>query len=404
MSKRIKWTPEEDDTLRYFIQDSRAEKPDWERIANRLLSKGIKKQPKQIRERWTQHLHPGVTRGCLTRAERVRLFELQSVLGCHWKQISEHFPGKTDNFVKNVFFAQIRKSLRKAKKLSNFFSNGNSRKMYRPSILSTFLTDEVPIPKNLLNISRSLKWVKNEVVNTREFVLFFSEANEFELQTLRKQNISELIDIVFTYLELLSKNHNINKETNLSNQTAPSLQAHGCENVPLKSVKILGKELLFYFKNLEKDLQGASRKDDVIRIFDQISECASDIKKAIGQTNEINQSIDDLRSLFVGQSPPTSLNLNQEKISQSLGVFSLSQTFYLNPKKSSEKLTNLLEQTESLGLIEKVECSFQNPLSKKEDFSKSDTIIEDKNFKSLENINQSGRCVVHVRSDKDPKS
>lgn len=404
MSKRQKWTPEEDETLRVFMRDLRADKPDWERLANKLLSRGIKKKPKQIRERWTQHLHPRVTRGSLSRADCVRLFELHSVLGCHWKQISEYFPGRTDNFVKNVFFAQVRKSLRKARKLSNSFSNPDSMKMYRPLVLTTFLTDEIPIPKNLLNISKSFSWVKNDVINSREFVLFFSQANDFELQTLRKLDVSELIDSVFAHLEILSHNYNVKKEKNMNARIDPSIQTPNSLKLPCKSIKMLAREFLFYFRNLEKDLQGTPRKDDMICAFDKISECASEIKRTLLHTNEIKQAINDLSSMFIVQPANRSLKLSQEDMPQNMGLVSLSQTIFINPKKSSEKLNSLLEQSENLGLIKKFECSLQNSFTKMEDFSKFNTVIEDTIFNDPENINSSGPIIPQVTSSKDPKS
>lgn len=93
-----------------------ADPPNWEAIAESLKCKGFKKTSKQCRERWIHQLHPNLSKTKWTEAESKQLFKLHRQFGSHWKEIAGHFPGRTDNFLKNQFFSLIRRSLRRIAK------------------------------------------------------------------------------------------------------------------------------------------------------------------------------------------------------------------------------------------------------------------------------------------------
>ena len=73
-------------------------------------------QRKVTLKRWNNYLKPNLSKSKWTEENSKKLFELHTKYGSHWKEISQHFDGRTDNSVKNQFFALVRKSLRRISK------------------------------------------------------------------------------------------------------------------------------------------------------------------------------------------------------------------------------------------------------------------------------------------------
>ena len=93
---------------------------------------------------WMHHLDPNLLKEKWSAEENKKLFDLHSKYGSHWKEIASHFPGRTDNGIKNQFFSIIRKSLRKACKATGNSNNSNCINLIKPKILSEFLNLAYP--------------------------------------------------------------------------------------------------------------------------------------------------------------------------------------------------------------------------------------------------------------------
>ena len=77
----------------------------WSRVAEYMMHRTAK----QCRERYVNHLAPGVVKAEWTPEDEQRLIELQAVHGNHWSVISKHFPGRTDNALKNRYNSYLRR-------------------------------------------------------------------------------------------------------------------------------------------------------------------------------------------------------------------------------------------------------------------------------------------------------
>jgi hypothetical protein len=75
-------------------------------------------------------LNPAISKDCWTEKEKIKILELHQIYGNRWSKIAQHLEGRTDNAVKNFFYSNLRKKMRK------FARNkaANRRKKYREKV------------------------------------------------------------------------------------------------------------------------------------------------------------------------------------------------------------------------------------------------------------------------------
>ncbi|XWS40643.1 hypothetical protein CRYUN_Cryun17cG0013200 [Craigia yunnanensis] len=105
--KRGSWTIEEDHKLMNFILNNGIHC--W-RTVPKLA--GLLRCGKSCRLRWINYLRPDLKRGAFTESEEDQIIQLHSSLGNRWSKIASHFPGRTDNEIKNHWNTGIKKKLK----------------------------------------------------------------------------------------------------------------------------------------------------------------------------------------------------------------------------------------------------------------------------------------------------
>ncbi|KAK2413742.1 transcription factor MYB20 [Trifolium repens] len=105
--KRGPWTIEEDHKLMSFILNNGIHC--W-RMVPKLA--GLLRCGKSCRLRWINYLRPDLKRGDFTEIEEDQIIQLHARLGNRWSKIASHFPGRTDNEIKNHWNTRIKKKLK----------------------------------------------------------------------------------------------------------------------------------------------------------------------------------------------------------------------------------------------------------------------------------------------------
>ena len=153
-------------------------------------------------------MDPNLKKIKFTISENKKLFELHKKLGSKWKEIANHFLGRTDNCIKNNFFSLIRKSLRDASKFLGNSGNSFVINQIRPKILADFLKIDLEIffsEKIFLEFG-----IFKENVNMSELVekfCFFKNEkilNEKDFFVIKK-SLDFLKNLNYEYLELKKK-------------------------------------------------------------------------------------------------------------------------------------------------------------------------------------------------------
>lgn len=100
--QRVSWTPEEDRSLLELIRTHGPR--NWSQIAEGLEGR----VGKQCRERWRNHLDPGIRRDPFSPKEDELILKLVNDFGTRWSKIAERLPGRTENTVKNRYYCNLK--------------------------------------------------------------------------------------------------------------------------------------------------------------------------------------------------------------------------------------------------------------------------------------------------------
>lgn len=103
------WTPEENEKL-ILLVDTYGR--NWSKISEFFVSR----TGKQIRDRYLNSLDPEINHDKFTVEEDYKILECYERLGTKWSLISDFFPDRTADMIKNRFYSKVKREMPKMKK------------------------------------------------------------------------------------------------------------------------------------------------------------------------------------------------------------------------------------------------------------------------------------------------
>ncbi|XP_065850703.1 transcription factor RAX2-like [Euphorbia lathyris] len=103
--KKGPWSPDEDATLKNFIQQN-GTGGNWIALPAKA---GLKRCGKSCRLRWLNYLRPDIKHGGFTQEEDNVICTLYTTIGSRWSIIASQLQGRTDNDVKNYWNTKLKK-------------------------------------------------------------------------------------------------------------------------------------------------------------------------------------------------------------------------------------------------------------------------------------------------------
>ncbi|XP_077233490.1 uncharacterized protein LOC143875768 [Tasmannia lanceolata] len=105
--KKGPWSPEEDATLRAYIEEH-GTGGNWIALPQKI---GLKRCGKSCRLRWLNYLRPNIRHGGFSEEEDNIICSLYISIGSRWSIIAAQLPGRTDNDIKNYWNTRLKKQL-----------------------------------------------------------------------------------------------------------------------------------------------------------------------------------------------------------------------------------------------------------------------------------------------------
>ncbi|CAD8210693.1 unnamed protein product [Paramecium octaurelia] len=270
--KRIPWS-DRDSLLQSYVEMYANKEQGWKQISELLLQQGYERNPKDCRERYSNYLDLKFNKTKLKNQEIDELFELIMKYGNKWTQIAERLNNRTDQDVKNQFYAIVKKVFRRLLKatLPKDQKNKCSKitASLRPALISNIFSYNQDISPKYFIISKKIKDLFKNLILENRSIKLGDELNETE-----KKRVYKVLD----YLE--KQNQQYLQQTNqrkisqrkvIKQKNKNRLKSHRNQNHQTKIIqRILSNQQIFDY-NLQAFFpnQNAIKEQEFILKLDE---------------------------------------------------------------------------------------------------------------------------------------
>ncbi|CAD8122698.1 unnamed protein product [Paramecium sonneborni] len=177
--KRISWTDDEDKLLKQFVHKYQNERLGWKKISQSLKKQGYNRNTKACRERFFNHLDNTYNKSELTQLELDKLFELIKIHGNKWTCIAEELNHRTDQDIKNKFYAHVKKVFRRLLKAS--FQTTESSMItakLQPLLISSIFCYENEIDQKQIQIQDDMRELFKSLIRQNKSIQIGEKINE----------------------------------------------------------------------------------------------------------------------------------------------------------------------------------------------------------------------------------
>ncbi|CAK65161.1 unnamed protein product (macronuclear) [Paramecium tetraurelia] len=187
--KRIPWSNREDSLLQSFVDMYASKKQGWKQISELLIQQGYERNPKDCRERYQNYLDSKFNKTKLTEQEVDILFELIMKYGNKWTSIAEKLNHRTDQDVKNQFYAIVKKVFRRLLKATLPKDQRNKcskiTASLRPALISHIFSNNKENSPKQFNISKQMKDLFKNLILDNKSIQLGDELDEKEKKRVR---------------------------------------------------------------------------------------------------------------------------------------------------------------------------------------------------------------------------
>ncbi|CAK65134.1 unnamed protein product (macronuclear) [Paramecium tetraurelia] len=208
--KRMLWTENEDKLLQQLVNKFQNERLGWKKISQSLRKQGYDRNTKACRERFFNHLDNTFNKTELTTQELDKLFELIKIHGNKWTCIAEELNHRTDQDIKNKFYAHIKKVFRRLLKAT--FQTTESSIMtakLQPLLISSIFCYENELDQKQILIQNDMKDLFQSLIRKNKSI---SQGEQIDEET------REQVKQITTYLDKENQLYLQNKITRKQNK------------------------------------------------------------------------------------------------------------------------------------------------------------------------------------------